>query len=229
MSTDRDTLIAYVMGQLSPQEEREVVRYLRQHPEEAAWVRDLFEMMAAVALAQAPAEVPDAAEAALLARIRAERGSDAESAPRRGARPARRWRWGWGLAAAAALLVLAWVAVVQFGRPEVQAERRLEQLCRDPAVVCQTLTDAAGETLGRVARRPDDSLFVVLDEPPPPNRVYQAWEIVGDTPRSVGLTSGRVLALETPLAPESAFGITLEPPGGSPKPTSTPLFVVPMS
>lgn len=227
MTIDRDTLVAYVMGQLSAQEEREVAHYLSQHPQEAAWVRDLFEIVAAMALAQEPAELPQDAEAALLARIRR---TDAPKASPERVRPLRRRvrGWWWGLAAAAVLAVATWVAVIQLGRPELQAERQLEQLCRNPAVTCQTLTDDAGETLGRLARQPDNALFVVLDAPPPAGRVYQAWEIVAGTPRSIGLSSSRVLALSEPLAPGSAFGVTLEPPGGSPQPTSTPLFVVPV-
>ena len=52
MTIDYDTLVAYVMGSLTPEQEREVVAHLRENPEDAAWVRDMFEVVAEVALSR---------------------------------------------------------------------------------------------------------------------------------------------------------------------------------
>ncbi len=227
MTIDQDILLEYVMGGLTPEAEREVASYLNQNPNEAAWTRDLFEVLAEVALAQPPAEVPEDAEALLLERIRSTGSApNVIRLPRR--EPARTW---WlGVAAAAATLLVAWLALFQFQPPpELQAERRLEQLCQDQAVTCQTLTDDAGEALGTLARQPGNELFVVLNEPPPAGQVYQAWEIVGEIPRSLGIFRERVLEVEEPLAAGSVFGLSLEPPGGSPQPTTTPIVVVPLA
>ncbi|HPF12409.1 MAG TPA: anti-sigma factor [Flavobacteriaceae bacterium] len=72
--------------------------------------------------------------------------------------------------------------------------------------------------------------------PEPPNgKVYQVWSLIMDplTPRSVGLLEGyetsstKVFKLENIPDPE-AFGITLEPKGGSESPTLTQLYTLGM-
>ena len=244
MTPDRDTLIEYVMGSLTPEQELEVIDYLRAHPEDAAWVRDMFEVMAEVALLEEPVEMPVGAEAALLERIRG--GNAVGSSESRVSEPSitesedaappevvtlprrpNRNRWT-GLAIAAALVLLVWVGV----RPTYESaalQRQLDQLCDEPGVVCQALASEANEPLGTLAQRADNSLFLLMDQEPPEGRVYQAWEIVGETPQSIGVWDGRVLDITEALNSESVFGVSLEPPGGSPQPTTTPIIVVPLS
>ena len=229
MTIDYDTLVAYVLGSLTPEQEREVVEHLRANPEDAAWVRDMFEVMAEVALGQEPAEVPKGAEAALLERINTSSTTDtpnvvtlpqeSQGQPNRG----NTWRW---LALAATLAVIAWIGL----RPpyqNYQVQRQLTQLCDTPGTVCQTLEDEQGELLGTLAQQANNELFVLLESAPPDGQVYQAWEIVGDTPQSLGTFAGRGVTTQ-PLGEESVFGISVEPPGGSPQPTSTPIVVVPL-
>lgn len=244
MTVDRDILVDYVMGSLTPEQETEVAGYLNRHPEDAAWVRDLFETLAAVALAQDPAEVPAGAEDALLRRVRAgdnppvtapapvltlpkEASTQAVPAERETA-PRRSRRNAWvGLALAAAIAVVAWVGL----RPTLetyQTAQRLERLCGEPGVSCETLSDDANRPLGTLALSDDNEVFVVFDQAPPAGQVYQAWEIVGGTPQSLGIWTGRVLDVGQALGAESVFGVSVEPPGGSPQPTSTPIVVVPL-
>ncbi len=78
MTINQDVLLDYVMGALTPEEEREVAFYLNEHPEEAREVRDLFEAMADVALNLEPEVLAADAEESLLTRIRL--GSDVETA-----------------------------------------------------------------------------------------------------------------------------------------------------
>ena len=73
MTLGEDILIDYVMGALSNAEEREVALYLNDHPEEAALVRDFFELLAVLALDQEPAHLPPDVEMILLRRIRQEK------------------------------------------------------------------------------------------------------------------------------------------------------------
>jgi hypothetical protein len=68
---------------------------------------------------------------------------------------------------------------------------------------------------------------------PPPGMVYQVWSLTLDplTPTSVGLLddftddSNKIFALSNPNASE-AFGITLEPDGGSESPTLEQLYTL---
>ncbi|MEZ4859394.1 MAG: anti-sigma factor [Flavobacteriaceae bacterium] len=70
---------------------------------------------------------------------------------------------------------------------------------------------------------------------PPAGKVYQVWSLIMDplTPRSIGLldhyeaTTTKVFKLENIPDPE-AFGITLEPEGGSESPTLAQLYTLGM-
>ena len=267
MTFERDMLLDYVMGALTPEQEIEIAQYLSNHPEEAAWVRDMFETFADVALAQEPEELPDGAEDALLARIRgSSSATQAQDAPDEAAGspvaatksqtaqpqtnnseqedkasvlpqsadnvvtlPARPKTRPWvGFAIAAALAIFAWVGL----RPaygDYVVGRQLEQVCSEASVTCQDLTGADGGELGTLARRPNNELYLVLNDDPPEGQVYQAWEIVGDAPQSLGMWDGRVLEIEQALGEESIFGVSVEPEGGSDLPTTTPIVVVPLS
>lgn len=233
-----DTLIAYTLGLLSAEEEREVVRHLRAHPEDAARVRELFDTLTAFALASEPERLPEDAEARLLARIRREGVAESVVSPeetpgvppREPKAPRRVDRTGmWaGGAVAVALLALVWVALLQPRYEAYQLTRRLERFCAAEGTICEGLRAGGGGIIGTLARLADGCVFVVLEEPPPEGRVYQAWEIVAGTPQSLGVFAGRVLDPTDPLEPESSFGISIEPLGGSPQPTTAPLVVVPL-
>ncbi len=234
MSVDQDTLVAYALGMLTAEEAEQVEAYLREHPEAAAEVRDYLEGLATMALMLEPEELPEGAEEALLARIRREAAPDAPAEseePKVTPLPPRRPRptWWAGLAVAAALLLFVWFGFLQ-PRVEVwQAERRLDAVCAQPGAVCETLFDDEGRAIGRVAVAPDNRVSVLFAADPPPEQVYQAWEIVDGVPRSIGIWERRFLEVAEPLAEGSIFGVTLEPPGGSPQPTSEPIVVVPLS
>jgi anti-sigma-K factor RskA len=216
---DRDVLLEYVMGGLTSEREKEVAAYLRQNPEDAAWVRDMFETLAAVALNQEPVSVPASAESDLLRRIRQE--SEAKAKPTASV-PKRRNFWaqlGIGLALGVALFFVVQRFLPQ---PTLTAEQRLEQTCQEAGVTCEPLLDANNIEIGTLAKRPDNTLFVVFDAPPPSGQVYQGWEIAGEI-ASLGVYAGQVLEITQPLVPGSTFGVTLEPPGGSPQPTMNPI------
>lgn len=263
MTVDHDTLVAYALGALTPEEEKSVVEHLRTHPDDAAYVRDQFESLAEFALSQTPATLHEGGEQALLERIRTQpsavdRGfetsrqgasSDSEAmddsaarlrpasgqarerVPRRHQVPGRtgpvqrRARWPLFLAVAAVIFV----GLVTFLRPpdlDAQIAGRLRETCAEAGVVCEPLLGDEQQPLGTLARRADAGLLVVLDADPPEGQVFQAWQIVDGVATSLGVYQGRVLAVEAPLSAGSAFGITIEPPGGSPQPTSTPIAVV---
>jgi len=92
----------------------------------------------------------------------------------------------------------------------------------------QPLSSDNGD-LGTLVNREDNSLLLVLNEDPPQGQVYQAWEIAEGSPQSLGTWDGRVLDVQTALAQDSLFGVSIEPSGGSEQPTSTPILVVPLA
>jgi anti-sigma-K factor RskA len=225
---DRDVLLEYVMGSLTPEREKEVAGYLRQNPQEAAWVRDMFEAVTEVALSQEPAGVPANAESDLLERIRKESELKAR-APSLKANPIkakpRRGGWAWlGLGLGAAFAVILWVSGGQTIFNNYQISRQLSQVCAK-ALFCQTLRDENNSEIGTLARRSDNTLLVVFKNNPPQGQVYQGWEIAAGTPASLGVYPGRVMEISQSIGQGNTFGVTLEPSGGSPQPTSTPIVV----
>jgi anti-sigma-K factor RskA len=217
---DRDVLLEYVMGGLTPEREKEVAAYLRQNPDEADWVRDMFEMVADVALDQEPVSVPASAESDLLKRIRKE--SEAKARPEASV-PKRRNFWA-QLGIGLALGVAVFFTVQRFlPQPPLTVAERLEQTCNETGVTCEPLLDANNVEIGTLAKRPNNTLFVVFNAPPPSGQVYQGWEIAESGIASRGTYEGQVLEITEPLATGSTFGVTLEPPGGSPQPTTTPI------
>lgn len=253
-----DYLLDYVMGNLTPEEEREVAAYLDEHPDQAAEVRDLFELMADIALSQEPVELPEDAETSLLERIRASgtkvdtvpdsqathqeahsrtrqedkviKLSDVkkETSPQSSSEQTRANsnRWWMGLALAAAIAVFAYLSL-QSRSPSI--ERQLASICQEQGASCEPILSESSTELGTLAKRSNNALYVVLSNDPPEGQVYQAWEIVDGRPQSLGIWETRVIDISQPLGIDSIFGITVEPPGGSPQPSSTPIVVVPLS
>jgi anti-sigma-K factor RskA len=76
----------------------------------------------------------------------------------------------------------------------------------------------------------DRAVLVVEDMPPvPEGKTYQIWVIKGDTPQPSGLfepKGGSIAAVvEKPVEGADAVAVTVEPEGGSPKPTTDPMLV----
>jgi len=80
---------------------------------------------------------------------------------------------------------------------------------------------------------PDQHLAVLDFDLPPPgaDRTYQAWRVpAGGAPISLGLLGSRgPVAFRTDLVKEDTVAVSLEPPGGSTQPTTTPLIAVGLS
>ena len=76
------------------------------------------------------------------------------------------------------------------------------------------------------------SVVVLADAPAPgPDRAYQLWVLDGITPISVGLLpAGQAQATELieGVRGREAFAVSLEPAGGSPAPSTTPLVGIPL-
>jgi anti-sigma-K factor RskA len=243
INLDDIKLLDYITGGLTPQEERELAAYLQAHPDKAAEARDLFELMTEVALSEAPEPIAADAEASLLARIRNQEEattnqtstpaspylppSDPAQSGSTQSRPVQTRRAQWWLAlAAAAVLALAIYVVRPTGST---IDNQLATECARDTVTCERLVDANNNAFATLAIRADNSIYIVFDAPPPNGNVYQGWEIADGVPQSLGVWDSRDFDSQVALAEDSAFGVSLEPPGGSSQPTTTPIVVVPLS
>ncbi|MFD5813824.1 anti-sigma factor domain-containing protein [Streptomyces sp. NPDC127038] len=152
-------------------------------------------------------------------------------------RPAR-----WALAAAlAAAAALGGTAAWQHERAQDaqaqarQAEARADQLAAVLAAPDATsrTTTLAGGAHGTVvvSKSRDQAVFIASGMAKPPGgKVYQLWYDDAGTMRSAGLMDpGRrteAVLMEGSVDGASGMGITVEPAGGSPKPTSAPVALL---
>lgn len=104
-----------------------------------------------------------------------------------------------------------------------------------PGAVTFALSDPSGTrpaAAGTVTTTADGAVTLAVMNLPPPeaDQTYQAWLIVGDTPISAGTfavdATGRALVTlaNPPAAAFDAFGVSLEPAGGSQTPTEIVLL-----
>jgi anti-sigma-K factor RskA len=122
---------------------------------------------------------------------------------------------GFGLAAALLVAVLGLAA----WNLSLQAD--------DRDLVARTTTSQGDMSL-ELYYLEDDGVAVLKLEMPPltGGRVYQAWQLVSGQPVSLGVVHGTgVTAVPAELAGASAIAISVEPPGGSAAPTTTPVLI----
>lgn len=208
---DPDTLVALALDTL-PEEQREtLLRHLRRCPSCRALYREHLEALGHLAALQQPLPIPPAWEEELREQL-------TPSAPvRRPGLLSRRQL----LAAALGVMLLSFLG--WFGYRHYQdalAWRRFVALASEPGARMLPLVDPAGRQTGWALRTAQREVFLYLQTPPPPGRVYQAWLILPEGRRSLGVSPGKLLEVMVPLSEESWVGVSVEPPGGSPAPTT---------
>lgn len=157
------------------------------------------------------------------------------------ARPRRRWRWRWApLAFAAALVIglLGWNMALR-AQIETQNQRLIAsrdgwdavtRILNDPAVEVYALSGDSGS--GHVWFTPNgtDACVVIEGLPDPGNSVYQIWltqngtRISGGTFRPQHGSAWVIVEAPQPVSSYTLMGVTIEPEGGSPQPTSPPVL-----
>jgi anti-sigma-K factor RskA len=229
---------AYVCDALGEDERAVFETHLTECPECATEVGELREVTAlmAVAVSERP---PESLKAAVNARIRVTRQAPpitTEPTPGRPARQGvvRRLRAAWAAAAALVLLVagLGWRSVDQqhqINALNAQAAGIAQLLAAPDAAAVRVPVTGGGSALVVDSRSRDEaavSLTGLADAPA--GRTYQLWLIApGGSTRSVGLLAAAPprLILIQGLAGQDEVGMTVEPAGGSPKPTTAPVMV----
>jgi anti-sigma-K factor RskA len=142
----------------------------------------------------------------------------------------------------ALLLALAAVAVLLFAGgllveraiqpPPTQAENAFARLTSAADVRSTQATVASGGTVTVYWSASLDESGVVLNGvQKPAGKSLQMWRVTGSTPVSAGLYApppGQHYAvMKGALRPDERLAVTVEPPGGSTKPTTKPIVVLP--
>jgi len=141
-------------------------------------------------------------------------------------------------ALAAAALVIAGaggVAVDQYRDKQaaVTANERMAAVLAEPDAKTShgSVTGGGQATVVMSARA--DAVVVVLHDlrKPPSGKVWQLWLMdASQKARSIGLTSGDIATVvQGGVVGQTTFGVTEEPRGGSPAPTTTPVAAVEMT
>lgn len=232
MSTELHTLSgAFALHALSPEEAEQ----FRRHLEECAVCRQEVRELQAAAAAMGEAEgmTPPAH---LRERVLAAADRTPQQPPRTGGGtvvqvPPHRWGRRLMMAAAAVVLVAAGaVGIAQMGGDEGQvqlAEGVVRVFEADDAQTATMETENGGRI--SVAASPGlNQMAVDTDELPAldDEHVYQLWSVQGQQMQSVGvLEPEKGASMEMP-GPDTEVAITVEPVGGSARPTTQPIMRV---
>lgn len=245
-SHPKDALPAYLAGDLSAEEQRRVEAHLETCSECVEELHRLDEAYVAL-VESLPAEAPPVrAWDRIERRIVASRGTTNDhrevgresrsivqdeprspvGSPTTDRPPPTRQPYRapvWQTLAVAASLLVATVGVlwgVDRQQAYQQAAAQQAEITRwlsQPGVTARALPIEDTLYGGSVLLRDDGRALVVMREPAPAGRSYQAWGIAGDTPRSLGVIDDR--ALEVSAEGFDVIAVSLEPEGGSPAPT----------
>jgi anti-sigma-K factor RskA len=242
MSADRHEIVRgkldeYALGQLPPEERRDVETHVDGCAECASELRELMLVMEGLARAAEPVSLPPGLKRRVLDRLAIEpqqRAVKPTPVPRRDS-------WNHWLAAAAAVILALGILLVrsmdsarraaddlQVARGAVSELReRLEEYAGQTDLALSILTaadmrrqdlsgaDAFGGSAARAYWSPTRGLLVVADQlpVPPAGRIYQVWVIGGTAPVSAGLLgsarTGRGMLIVPPPSGVAAGPVTV--------------------
>ncbi|GAA4796678.1 anti-sigma factor [Streptomyces ziwulingensis] len=240
--TDPHTLTgAYALHALPDEERARFTRHLSTcgscADEVAEFTATAAKLAVAVAVTPRPAMRQD-----VLRRVAAIRQLPPPTRPPRPAGTYRRRLPRLALAACMAVAAgLGGIAVREHGRAEdaateaQQARQRTDELVAvlgaPDAASRRVPLDGGADATVVVSSARDKAVWMTSGlTAPPAGRVYQLWYDVDGTMRSAGLMDAgrtdRAVVLAGSANSASAVGITIEPAGGSTRPTTTPLALV---
>lgn len=241
-SDPRDLLAAYALDAVDDLDRRRVEGLVAADPD-AARELETLRATAAVLGAAASAAPPPELRRSVLDRI-SEEGQVTPPAPVVGERgtPRRRPRRTFWVAAAAAVLVaaavpsvLAWRQTQEVHRVQAQQQEVVDLLADPLAQVRRADVPGGGTVVGVLSR--DRALFTASGlQEPGPGKVYQLWVVRDGVPvPDAVMTAGARIVRASPddyvvlthrYAAGDSLAVTVEPNGGSLKPTTNPIVVL---
>jgi anti-sigma factor RsiW len=232
---------SYALDALPDPERAEFERHLPHCPSCDAEVRGLRETAARLAMARALQPPPGMEQRVLASTYRTRQLPPLAVDHQRRAQVSRLFAGQPGriprrVAAFAAAASVA--AAVALGVTQVSSQHRLESTRASDAAISRVVT-APDARIQTTRTRAGGSVTVVASAAlreavvtasgmvsPPAGRVYQVWVISPSGARSAGLMAGAGTLLASAVAPGDRIGITVEPAGGTSKPTTTPVAVL---
>ena len=214
---------AYVLGALSETERQEFEEYLAAHPERQAELEELGAVAGLLALSPQEHEPPQQLRSRIMEAVGGGATHAAEDS---------RSAWIWELLSfrnlalgAAALLVIglfSWSMLLREEVQDLQASQQRTIVLEGSGVAEEVRAEVVVLESGR-------AVLMAENMPPvPEDRTMQIWVIEDDNPRPGGLFEPDdemvAAAITHPLRGADAIAVTIEPRGGSRKPTSHPML-----
>jgi anti-sigma-K factor RskA len=234
----RDLLGAYALDAVDDVERRKVENLLASDPDAAREVAALRATSALLGAAVSAAPPPELRRS-VLDQLSVTPRVGTAAPPVKPRRPARRTMW---LAVAAAALIaasvpsaLAWRQTQEVHRVQAQAQDVVNLLADPDTQVRRADVPGGGTVVGVLAR--DRALFTATGlQQPDPGKVYQLWVIrdgvalpdavMAEGARIVRATPNDYVVLTHGYAAGDSLAVTIEPTGGSLKPTTRPIVVL---
>ncbi|MBA3431668.1 MAG: anti-sigma factor [Actinobacteria bacterium] len=219
----RELIASYVLNALSPGEMQEIGRHIASCEECMREADSYSGVTSALTQAVDPVPLPQGFTDRVVAAGVGDPRSRTASKPRRS--PFERWR---RLAPVLALVLVAAVVAVGVIDARRDADRQ-EQVDRLIAQSGGMEMHGRGGATARLLPRDDGFAFAARNlDAPPEGKTYQLWFIDGEREESAGtfgVEDGQALVFDdTSLEGVDAVAVTVEPKGGSRKPTSSPVI-----
>jgi anti-sigma-K factor RskA len=214
---------AYVLGALSETERQEFEEYLAAHPERQAEVEELGAVAGLLALSPQEHEPPPQLRSRILEAVGGEATHAAEH---------RRSAWigellkvrnlALGVAALLVIGLFSWSMLLREEVQDLQASQQRTIVLEGSGVAEEVRAEV-------VVLESGHAVLMAENMPPvPEDQTMQIWVIENDNPNPGGLFEPDekmvAAAITHPLRGADAIAVTVEPDGGSRKPTSHPML-----
>jgi anti-sigma-K factor RskA len=222
---------AFVLGALPDEERREFEEYLAEHPERQAEIDELGTVAGLLALSPQEQEPSPELRRRIMDVVEAEaHHPSAESRPW----PARMRELlgvrGLALGAAALLVIglLSWNLILQREIRDLQEQAQRPQIPQDSRMVELKGPGVEHGAQAEVMILHDERAVLMAEDMPPvpEEKTLQIWVIEDNVPKPGGLFEPKeeVIAVEVPLDGADQIAVSVEPKGGSRKPTTDPML-----
>jgi anti-sigma-K factor RskA len=226
---------AYVLGALPEEEHLEFEQYLVAHPNLQLQIDELATLAGLLALSPREQEPPPELRRRIMGTV------EAEAIHSRASR--RSWLAGLretvgirDLALVGAVILViglfSWSMLLQGEVRDLQGRvQNLQSQPQDPQMIALGgVGTKQGARAELVTLEGDRAVLMAENMPPvPEGKTYQIWVIKGDTPQPSGLFEPKgdsiAAVVEKPVEGADAVAVTVEPEGGSKKPTTEPMLV----
>lgn len=227
---------AYVLDALTEDERRELEEHLAAHPERQAEVDELGAIAGLLALYPQEQEPPPELRHRIMSAVEAE--ATPSRAGDRPSRPASSWLgdlFAWrqvALGAATVLLVglLSWNVLLRSDVQDLQGQVQSMQETEETRTIALQGTGPAQDARAELISTSDTRAVLMVENMPdlPEDKTMQIWVIKNETPKPSGLfdpgADAAAAVVKEPMKGADAIAVTVEPKGGSRRPTTDPML-----